>query len=73
MILMSGCVIVVEIKVGVCFHIRVILYCDTTRFHRVNMTVCLLLKVKIRVKGYRFFHPSLIQVAAQKPKFQNDG
>lgn len=72
MILMSGCVIVVEIKLGQVF--TYVLFCIVILpDFRVNMTVCLLLKVKIRVKRYRFSHPSLIQVAAQKPKFQNDG
>lgn len=37
------------------------------------MIVCLLLKGKIRAKGYRFCHPSLVKFAAQRPKFQEDG
>lgn len=57
-------------KVGVCFRIFVILYSDTVRFHSVNVTVCLFLKGKNRVKGYRFYHPSLSQLAAQRPKFR---
>lgn len=70
MILTSGCVIVVEMKLGYVFTHE--LFCVViVRFPRVNVTECLLLKVKIRVKGYGFCHPSLVQVA-QRPKFQKD-